>query len=109
MPQVAYELNKQGILTNKGKHWNVRAVRDVLINEIYIGKYRIAGVEDQVEEYRITEDGLFEQAKGIMRRFENGNGAKRSPMPDDRRKAKIDKVFTTYLEFLKDAEEDYLL
>ncbi|MBA7607775.1 hypothetical protein ES703_14942 [subsurface metagenome] len=40
-----------------------------------MGKYRIAGVEDQVEEYRIIEDGLFKRAKGIMRRFEDGNGA----------------------------------
>lgn len=101
MPQVAYELNKQGILTKKGRPWNARAVRDVLINEIYIGKYRIASVEDQVEEYRIIEDGPFEQAKGIMCRFEDGYGAKRPPMHEDRRKAKIDKVFNAYFEFLK--------
>jgi len=102
MPQVAYELNKQGILTKKGKRWNARAVRDMLINEIYIGKYRVAGVEDHVEEYRIIGDGLFEQAKGIMRRFEDGNGAKRPPMPEDRRKAKIDKIFNEYLQYLKE-------
>lgn len=78
----------------------------MLINEIYIGKYRIAGVEDQVEEYRIIEDGPFEQAKGIMRRFEDGNGVKRLPMPEDRRRAKIDKVFNTYLKFLNEMEID---
>lgn len=101
MPQVAYELNKQGILTKKGKRWNARAVRDMLINEIYIGKYMVAGVEDQVDEYRIIEDRLFEQAKGIMHRFEDGDGAKRPPMPEDRRTAKIKRVFNEYLEFLK--------
>lgn len=106
MPQVAYELNKQGILTKRGKRWNARAVRDVLINEIYIGKYKVAGVEDQVEEYRIIKDGLFEQAKGGMRRFEDGNGAKRPPMPEDRRKTKIDRIFNEYIEFLKGMDVD---
>jgi len=105
MPQVTYELNKQGILTKKGKRWNARAVRDMLINEIYIGKYRVAGVEDRVEEYRVIEDGLFEQAGGIMRRFEDDNGAKRPPMPEDKRRAKIEKVFNEYLGFLIGVEE----
>jgi len=105
MPQVTYELNKQGILTKKGKRWNARAVRDVLINEIYIGRYGVAGVEDQVGEYRIIGDGLFGQAKGIMRRFEDGNGAKRPPMPEDRRRAKIERVFNEYIEFLKGGEK----
>ena len=76
----------------------------MLTNEIYIGKYSVAGVEGQVEEYRIIEDGLFEQAKGIMRRFEDGNGAKRPPMPEDRRREKIERVFNGYLEFLKKME-----
>ena len=81
----------------------------MLINEIYIGKYRIAGVEDQVEEYRIIEDGLFEQAKGIMRRFEDGNGGKRPPMPENRRREKIETLFNTYLEYLgeMDDQEDF--
>jgi len=57
-----------------------------------------------VGEYRIIEDGPFEQAKGIMRRFEDDNGAKRPPMPDDRRKAKIDRIFNEYIEFLKGVE-----
>ena len=105
MPQVAHELNKQSILTKKGKPWNARAVRDVLTNEIYIGKYRVAGVEAHLEEYRIIKDGLFERAKGIMRRFEDDNGAKRPSMPEDRRRAKIEKVFNEYFRFLREMEE----
>lgn len=81
-------------------------MRDVLINEIYIGRYRIAGVEDQVEEYRIIEDGLFNKANELRIRYENGNGDKRFPMPEDRRKAKIERVFNEYLEFLKKTEEE---
>ena len=105
-PQIAFELNKKGIPTKKGKPWNARATRDILTNELYVGRYEVAGVEDQVEEYRIIEDGLFERARGVMRRFEDGNGAKRPPMPEDRRRAKIDKVFNEYLEFLKEMEID---
>ena len=105
MPQVAHELNKQGILTKKGKRWNARAVRDVLTNELYIGKYKVAGVESQVEEYRIIEEGLLEQAKEIMRRFEDGNRGKRPPIPEDRRKEKIEKVFNTYFKFLEEIGE----
>jgi site-specific DNA recombinase len=51
MPQVAFELNKRGIVTKNGKEWNARAVRDILTNEIYIGKYNVAGVEDQGRAY----------------------------------------------------------
>jgi len=103
-PQIAFELNKKGIPTKKGKSWNARAVRDVLINEIYIGKYRVAGVEDQVEEYKIVEGGLFKRAKGIMRRFEDGNGAERPQMPEDRRRAKIDRIFNEYFGFLREMD-----
>jgi site-specific DNA recombinase len=104
-PQVAFELNKRMIATKNGKEWNARAVRDILTNELYIGKYNVAGVEDQVKEYRIIEDDIFERTKRITRRFEDGNGAKRPPMPEDRKKAKIDRIFSEYLEFLKGDEE----
>ena len=102
MPQVAFELNKRKIATKTGKEWNARAVRDLLTNELYIGKYNVAGVADQVGEYRIIEDKVFERTKEITRRFEDGNGAKRPPMPKDRRQVKIDKIFNEYLEFLGD-------
>ncbi len=101
--QVAFELNKENILTKKGKPWNSRAVRDVLANELYTGAYRVAGVDDVIEECRIIKDELFEKATKTMHRFKDG-GAKRSPMPDDRRKAKIDRIFNEYFELLKEAE-----
>jgi hypothetical protein len=102
---VALELNKQGIPTKKGKQWNARAVRDVLTNELYIGKYKVAGVEAQVEGCRIIDDGLFQRATKTMGRYVN-SGAKRPPMPENRKKAKIDRIFNEYLEFLKEMEED---
>jgi len=101
MPQVAFKLNKEGILTRKGKKWNARAVRDVLTNEIYTGKYKVAGVEDYVEGYRIVDDTLFKKVNETRLRYKNG-GSKRPPMPKDRKMAKIEKIFGKYLELLKE-------
>ena len=105
MPQVAFELNKSGTLTKKGKKWNARAVRDVLTNELYIGRFNVAGVNERVEEYRIIANDVFEKASETMRRFKEGKG-KRPPMPEDRRRASIDKVFNAYLEYLDELEEE---
>ena len=105
MPQVAFELNKNGINTKNGKEWNARAVRDILTDELYAGEYKVAGVEEKVEKYRIIEDQLFSEGNELRMRYENGNGAKRPPMPEDRRKEKIDKIFNEYFEFLKETGE----
>jgi site-specific DNA recombinase len=62
MPQVAFILNREGVLTKRGKRWTQAAVRKILDNRLYIGEYRVAGVEDYVEEYRILDSDLFERA-----------------------------------------------
>jgi site-specific DNA recombinase len=100
MPQVAFELNKQGICTKKEKPWNARAVRDILTNEIYVGRYNVAGVNDYIEEYRIVNNDLFRKAEDTRLRYKI-SGAKRPPMPENRRTIKIKKMFNRYLEFLK--------
>lgn len=104
MPQVAFELNKQGILTKKGQRRNARAVRDVLTNEIYVGKYNVASVKDYIEEYRIMDNDLFKKAGETRLRYKIG-GAKRPSMPENRRTMKIEKMFSRYLEFLKGSRE----
>ena len=101
MPQVAFKLNKEGILTNKGKKWNARAVRGLLINEVYVGKYKVAGVKDYVKEYKIVDGDLFKRVNETRLRYKK-SGAKRPPMPKDRRAAKIEKMFNKYLELLKE-------
>jgi len=103
IPQVAFELNKQGIHTKKGKRWNATAVRGILTNEIYLGKYKVAGYSDYVKEYRIIADNLFKKVNETRLRYKRG-GAKRPPMPEDRRNAKIEKVFSKYFELLKGVE-----
>jgi len=100
MPQVAFELNKKGIRTKKRKEWNARAVKDVVTNELYIGKFNISGVQDYVPEYQIIEEKLFRSVNKIRLRYQNG-GASRPPMPEDRRKSKIEKIFDRYLEFIE--------
>jgi site-specific DNA recombinase len=99
MPQVAFKLNKGGILTKKGKKWNARAVRDIFTNKLYIGEYRVAGFEDSVGEYKMVNYDLFKKANETRLRYKKG-GAKRPPMPKDRRIAKIEKIFSRYLELL---------
>ena len=106
MPQVAFELNRQGVHTKKGKPWNARAIRGVLTNELYIGRYSVAGVSEHIWEYRILDDEIFEKARRTMLRFKDGTGAKRPPMPEDRRRVKIGKIFNEYFEFLKEVGED---
>ncbi|MEM3697089.1 MAG: recombinase family protein [Candidatus Bathyarchaeia archaeon] len=103
MPQVAFELNKEGIRTKKGKEWNARAVKDVITNELYIGKFNVSGVKDYVPEYHIVEEKVFRSVNKIRLRYRNGH-AKRPPMPKDRRKSKIAKIFDRYMKFIEKHE-----
>lgn len=105
MPQVAFLLNEEGLKTKEGNEWSTRYVREILCNEIYIGMFKVAGVEDYVAEYRIIEDELFERVTDLRLRFKNGKG-KRGSMPKDRKKGTIDKIFDEYLEFLQEEEEN---
>lgn len=100
MPQVAFELNREEITTKKGGKWNARAVRGVLTNKVYVGEYKVAGVEDYIKEYKIVGEGLFKRANEIRLRYLNGR-AKRPPMPEDRKASKIEKMFNKYREFLQ--------
>jgi len=104
MPQVAFQLNKERILTKKGKKWNAVAVKDVLTDGIYVGIFNVAGVKDYVEEYRILEDGLFVMANETRLRYRR-KGSHRPPMPEDRKMTKINKMFCMYFDLLKEAKE----
>lgn len=92
MPQVAYLLNEEGVQTKEGGDWSRQSVRKVLTNEIYVGEYNVAGVEATVEEYRIVEDELFEQATETRYRFQ-GNS-----MDKERKTAKTNRILESYKE-----------
>jgi site-specific DNA recombinase len=104
LPQVAFDLNKQGIRTKEGKRWNATGVRNILTNEIYSGKYQVAGVNHHIEEYRIISNDLFHQVRQTLRRYEN-RGSKRLPMPESRRNMEIDNVFNQFLTNLNPTEK----
>jgi site-specific DNA recombinase len=100
MPQIAFELNGEGIPTKKGKKWNARAIRDVIMDKIYIGNYSVAGVCSNVEEYKIVDDALFQKANETRVRYSMG-GCERHSMGDDRRAEKIDKVFDSFFKLIE--------
>lgn len=103
MPQIAYELNQESIPTKKGKKWTVRAVADVLSNEIYIGNYHVAGVSCKVPDYQILDDGLFEAARSIRNRYARGGG-KRYSMSAERRTSKINDFFDAFLKKIESGD-----
>jgi len=108
MPQVAFWLNREGIPTKKGGKWNARAVRDVLTNPICVGNYRVAGVETHVKEYEIVNDSLFAKVKETMLRYKIGV-ARRAPMPRDRKIMKIERIYSSYMEFLQALDDEVFL
>jgi len=104
MPQVAFMLNKEGIMTKNGKKWTAATVRDVLTNEIYIGIYDVAGVREYVEEYRILKDSILIKTNEIRLRYKRIDAAKPS-VPKDRKSAKIEKIFGKFFNLLKGSGE----
>ena len=101
MPEVAFRLNEKGIKTKRKNAWSVPSIKKVLDDEIYIGRYRVAGVDDPVEEYRIIEDELFKKAKELRQKRKP-----KPPMPEDRKEATIDRIFDEYLNYLHELEEE---
>lgn len=63
MPQVAFELNKKKIKTLQGNQWSTSSIKRILDNEIYIGWYKVAGVEDYIDRYKIIDKNIFEKVK----------------------------------------------
>lgn len=108
MPEVAAELNGIGFTTKRGNEWFPRAVGDVLRNELYIGQYSVAGVEEYVPEYRILETDLFEEVTTLRNRFRNGGGNSRDPMSPKRKSQKVDNVVKQYNSYVDDNYSDCL-
>lgn len=100
MPQVAAILNREGIETKSGAEWDRWAVRRVLGNEIYRGLYQLSDYEEQVEEYRIVSDELFDAVTETRFRFKNDA----SEMNSDRKAAKSARIFEEFIQ-AKDTPE----
>jgi site-specific DNA recombinase len=105
MPQVAFELNKRGLQTHRKKRWTNMSVKQILDNEIYIGKYNVAGVEAYIKELKIISDKQFNKSKNLRKQY----GEKPKTITEERRKTTIENMFNEYLIFLDDMEhEEYM-
>lgn len=102
MPKVADELNKDWITTKKGKEWTARAVGDILRNEIYIGEYDFAGIEEHVPEYQLIDESLFEEVTEVRLRFQRDEPASRDEMEQERKRARVHRMRDAYIEFLQE-------
>ena len=100
MEKVARELNAEGVSTKKGKEWTARAVGDILRNEIYIGVYSFANVEEYVEDYQLIEDDLFEQVTEVRLRFQSNEPVTREAMERERKQEYVGNIVESYVEYL---------
>jgi site-specific DNA recombinase len=100
MPQVAFLLNEAGLTTQKDNDWTRQAVNTVLSNELYVGKYQLAGYEEYVEEYRILSDGLFEAVEDVRYRFQSN-----PEMQESRKQSKAERLLTEYKEAVEDTDD----
>lgn len=100
MPKLAEELNNEGITTKKGNEWTSRAVGDILKNEIYIGEYSVAGIEEHVPEYQLIEDSLFDEVTSVRHRFQNSRQSSRETMEKERKHDRVNRIKESYIKFL---------
>lgn len=103
MPEVAKRLNSSGDRTKAGNSWCSRAVSDILRNQLYIGVYSVAGVEEYVEEYHLLKKEIFDTVRKIRHRFQAEKKADRKPMPADRKALQVDTITDDYVEFLRES------
>lgn len=90
MPQVAFLLNKEDILTKDECRWTGQSVQKVLSNELYVGNYSVAGFSEYVPEYRIIDEKLFDEASDIRFRYKRGR------MEQQRKLSKSERVLESY-------------
>ncbi|QSG13701.1 hypothetical protein HSEST_0145 [Halapricum desulfuricans] len=64
----------------------------ILANEIYVGKYKVAQFEEEVPEYRIIPDQLFDDVAQVRYRFQNS----KPRMKRDRKERKAERVLKAY-------------
>jgi site-specific DNA recombinase len=88
MPQVAYDLNTDGITTKADTEWDRWSVRKLLANELYRGQYQLGDYEEHVEAYRIVSDELFEAVTETRYRFKHSQES----VSADRKQATVEKI-----------------
>lgn len=99
MPEVASELNQEGVQTSAGGEWTPRAVGDILRNKIYRGTYELADVEEYVDEYQIVDEETFDEVTDVRMRFQ-GDNSSRSSMPETRKERTVRRMQEMYEDYL---------
>lgn len=99
MPDVATELNEDGVTTSEGGDWTASAVGDILRNEIYRGWYELGDVAEHVPEYQFIDDATFEKVTQIRMRFQQ-QGANQQNMPTSRKDLIVKDMREMYLTYL---------
>lgn len=92
MPAVAHQLNAEDVMTKEDEKWCRQSLGHVLRNGLYVGRYEVAGFEDDVEEYRVMSDRLFETVTDVRYRFQHS----KPRMAADRKAAKADRILEAY-------------
>jgi len=101
MPNVADKLSSMDNPGCRQLDWSPHRVSKILRNELYIGEYSIAGVEDYVEEYHIVDKVRFETATQVRTRFQRDTSSKRPEMPTERKRRRIDSITDQYAKYLE--------
>lgn len=101
MPALAEELNAQNCLERHKSQWTPYAVGEILKNQLYIGEYSVADVDDYVEEYQILPKTLFEEVTEVRTRFQSDSDSPRPEMPEERKKQRVKKINSQYSEYLE--------
>jgi len=102
MPKVAAALNERGYQTTEGSAWTARAVNKILRNGLYCGRYSVAGVEDEVPEYRIVSEDLFDEVTTIRHRFQKDDHRPEPSMEERRKREYAEQILSTYRDFLEE-------
>jgi site-specific DNA recombinase len=102
MPKVANDLNERDYETKSGGKWTARTVNKVLRNSIYCGRYSVADIEDEVPEYRIVEEDLFDQVTKIRHRFRDSDHFQTQSMEDDRKRKYTAETLDAYRDYLEE-------
>ena len=104
MPTVAEELNKEGYRTKSGLEWTTSSVGRILRNDLYVGNYDVAGIQEYVSEYHLLDRELFEEATSVRMRFQRDTQSNRDKMPAKRKEKRVQRIADQFQEFLN---EDY--
>lgn len=101
MPSVADELSSMENPDCRQLNWSTHGVSKILKNELYVGEYSVAGVEDYVEDYHIVDKLRFQIVMKVRNRFQRDTQSERPEMPADRKKKRIESITDQYSEYLE--------